>query len=64
MATFIINGRPNAARIPNEVWEEFRPVMVEKYKTMTLSEVRDWMKQEHNFSATCVLQVDHRPSTN
>ncbi|KAK3906317.1 hypothetical protein C8A05DRAFT_29820 [Staphylotrichum tortipilum] len=58
MATFIINGRPNAARIPNEVWEDLRPIMVEKYKTMTLSEVRDWMKREHNFSAT--RQYVHR----
>ena len=52
MATFIVGNRPNAPRIPDEVWEKFKPTIVEKYKTMTLPEVKDWMEREHSFSAT------------
>ncbi|KAG7287093.1 hypothetical protein NEMBOFW57_006598 [Staphylotrichum longicolle] len=52
MATFIIGHRPNAARIPDDVWEKFKPIIVEKYETMTLVELRNWMEQEHSFSAT------------
>ena len=52
MATFIVGSRSNAPRIPDEVWEKFKPTIVEKYKTMTLPEVKTWMEREHSFSAT------------
>lgn len=43
--------RTNASRIPNEKWEEFKPVLLEKCLTMTFDELARYMTREHDFRA-------------
>lgn len=39
-------------RIPDELWEQHRAVMSDKYQAMTLKQVMDSMKEEYGFHAT------------
>jgi len=40
--------------IPREKWEENQSIIVEKYASMTLIELRNWMAKNRGFSATYV----------
>lgn len=44
-----------APRVPDEIWETYRPVILEKYGRLSLKEVMEFMKEEHAFIATCVI---------
>lgn len=44
--------RERTRRIPEEVWERLKPVIIELYNTMTLGAVKERMEEEHNFTAT------------
>lgn len=47
------NGiRERTPRISNEEWERWKPVIVEKYQSSTIDEVREYMESEHKFVAT------------
>ncbi|KAK4125925.1 hypothetical protein N657DRAFT_569667 [Parathielavia appendiculata] len=50
--TFIQGSRPSARRIPDNVWEKYRPTLVHLYRTTTLPEVIRVMEREHHFFAT------------
>ncbi|KAL2196862.1 hypothetical protein P885DRAFT_36807 [Corynascus similis CBS 632.67] len=54
------NGiRERTPRISNEEWERWKPVIVEKYQSSTIDEVREYMESEHKFVATN-RQFGHR----
>lgn len=45
-------GQITAPRIPAEVWESHKDVILSKYGKMTLKEVMAFMETEHGFKAT------------
>jgi hypothetical protein len=51
MAKFV-SHRNNAPRYPEEVWESYKQVLVDKYMTMTIEALMNYMKREHGFSPT------------
>ncbi|KAK4248128.1 hypothetical protein C7999DRAFT_13924 [Corynascus novoguineensis] len=51
--------RERTPRISNEEWERWKQVIVDKYQSSTIEEVKDYMESEHNFSATG-RQFGHR----
>ncbi|KAK4448151.1 hypothetical protein QBC34DRAFT_426814 [Podospora aff. communis PSN243] len=46
-------------RIPEEKWEEYKDIILEKYKKGTLQLVREEMKAEYDFDATTRQLVHH-----
>ncbi|KAK4455411.1 hypothetical protein QBC34DRAFT_67551 [Podospora aff. communis PSN243] len=46
-------------RIPEETWEYYKDVILQKYKTGTLQTVREEMRQEFNFDVTTRQLVHH-----
>ncbi|KAK4218528.1 hypothetical protein QBC37DRAFT_368768 [Rhypophila decipiens] len=48
-----MNGvQVNAKRIPDDVWEGFKAIILKQYETHTLDEVKRYMAEHHNFVAT------------
>ena len=45
---------PHAPRIPEEVWERLKDVIVEQYETngLTQGQLKEYMEREHKFVAT------------
>ncbi|KAM7187052.1 hypothetical protein V8F33_011471 [Rhypophila sp. PSN 637] len=50
--TWVTNPQIHAKRIPDDVWERFKPIITKEYETHTLDEVKRYMADHHNFVAT------------